>query len=76
MLDTFPVSTRWNLLADNQIVRCPRGILLGKGVDHTVLVGNTCYETPTPVMDLAKNTVNLDTFVSQGGKPVAIAPNP
>jgi hypothetical protein len=43
---------------------------LGKAVDHTVLWNNTFYETPTPVQDLARNTLNMGGFVSEGGKPV------
>ena len=69
-LDALPVSTKWNLVADNQIVRCPIGIELGKAVDHTILYNNTFYETPTPVLDLAKGTENTGSFVSEGGLPV------
>jgi hypothetical protein len=74
VLETFPVSTRWNLLAENQIVRCPVGIEVGKGVDRTVLRDNTFYETPTPVLDLGKNTLNMGSFVAVGGKAVASPP--
>ena len=76
VLDTFPISTRWNLLAENQIVRCPVGIEVGKGIDRTVLRDNTFYETPTPVLDLGKNTLNLGSFAAVGGKPVVAAPAP
>jgi hypothetical protein len=70
VLDTYASSSRWNLLTENQIVRCPVGILLGKAVDRTILSGNTFYETPTPITDLARNTMNRNSFVSEGGKPV------
>ena len=77
LLDAYPASTRWNLVADNQIVRCPVGIELGKAVDHTILYNNTFYETPLPIQDLARNTLNLGSFVAMGGKPVpAVPPTP
>ena len=70
LLDTYNASTDWNLILENQISRCPVGIELGKAVDHTILWGNTCYQTPTPVLDLAHNTLNVHTYVAQDGKPV------
>ena len=50
-LDTLPVSTRWNLLADNLFMQCPVGIRIGRRVAHTVLWDNTYYDCTMPVRD-------------------------
>ncbi|MDP2990733.1 MAG: hypothetical protein Q8O57_09245, partial [Kiritimatiellota bacterium] len=74
-LDDYPPSTRWNLLAENMITRCPVGVLIGKAVDKTILDGNSFYECGEPVKDLGRNTVNLDSFVHNASKEkTALAP--
>ncbi|MBM4045450.1 MAG: hypothetical protein FJ279_10065 [Planctomycetes bacterium] len=67
-LDNLPASTRWNLLAENLIVRCPVGILVGKAADRTILASNSFHECGTPVKDLGRNTVVLDEFVHSPSK--------
>jgi hypothetical protein len=67
-LDTYPPSTRWTLVLENQISRCPVGIFLGRAVDRTILWNNSFFETPTPVQDLARNTFQARSFVAYGGK--------
>jgi len=58
-LERLVPSTRWNLLAENLICRCPVGILVGKAVDRTVLAHNVMLECPTPIRDLGHATVHL-----------------
>ena len=76
-LDKLPASTRWNLLAENHIVRCPVGIQIGKAVEKTILMSNSFYECPTPVRDLGRGTINLDSFIKYPSNWVrAKAPQP
>ncbi|MDP2990169.1 MAG: glycosyl hydrolase family 28-related protein, partial [Kiritimatiellota bacterium] len=37
--DALPISTKWNLIYGNQIVRCPIGIEIGKAVANTIVIG-------------------------------------
>ncbi|MDP2990571.1 MAG: glycosyl hydrolase family 28-related protein [Kiritimatiellota bacterium] len=62
-LDKLPASSRWNLLLENQVVRCPTGVLIGKAVERTVVAGNAFYETPRPILDLGRDTIATNNYV-------------
>ena len=54
----LPVSTRWNLLYANQIVRCPIGIQIGGAVGNTLLLQNVFFLCPTPILDQGRRTLS------------------
>ena len=55
-LDKLPVSTRWNLFADNLFMQCPVGIRIGRRVARTILSDNTYYDCTVPVRDGGTDT--------------------
>ncbi|MDP2990857.1 MAG: hypothetical protein Q8O57_09880, partial [Kiritimatiellota bacterium] len=62
-LEKLPPSTRWNLFADNMIIKCPVGIMIGKAVERTIISKNVYLDCAEPVLDLGRDTVIMDDFV-------------
>jgi len=58
-LDKLPMTTRWNLFADNLFMQCPVGIRIGRRVANTVLWNNTYYDCAIPVRDAGTDTVEM-----------------
>ncbi|MDP2988985.1 MAG: hypothetical protein Q8O57_00260, partial [Kiritimatiellota bacterium] len=54
--DTLPISTKWNLIYGNQIVRCPIGIEIGKAVGNTIIIGNLITGADLPINDMGRGT--------------------
>jgi hypothetical protein len=57
VLDSVPVSTRWNLVANSMFQQCPVGIHIGRRVANTVLSDNTFSDCRVPVRDGGLNTI-------------------
>ena len=57
VLDTLPISTCWNLFADDFFQECPVGIQIGRRVAHTILWGNTYFDCRVPLRDSGLDTV-------------------